>query len=107
MIRAEATSGLTAAMLAARFPGSRRLFDMRFREAMGHSVLDEIIHVRFEKALTLLARTDRPVGSMARLCGFRSYAAMRALFHRRFGVSMEEWRRRNTAPDRSAIKNFS
>ena len=57
---------LTARALAARFPGSRRLFEMRFREAMGHSVLDEILHVRMEKAFTLLAKTGTAIGAIPR-----------------------------------------
>ena len=35
-----------AGFLAARFRVSRNLFDLRFREAVGHSPLDEILHVR-------------------------------------------------------------
>jgi AraC-like DNA-binding protein len=95
IIRREAADGLSAAELAARFSKSRRLFDLRFREATGHSVLDEILHVRLEKAFVLLSRTDTPVAAIAHFCGFRSYAALRALFRRRTGLSMEEWRRRN------------
>ncbi len=95
MIRREACDGLTAAALAARFPGSRRLFELRFREAMGHSVLDEILHVRLEKAFTLLAQTDTAIGAIADFCGFRSHWALDYLFRTRFKMSMSEWRKRN------------
>ena len=95
MIRLEASEGLSAGALAARFPGSRRLFELRFREARGHSVLDEILHVRLEKVFTLLARTDTPIGAIAALCGFGSDIALRQLFVSRTGMSMREWRRRN------------
>ena len=95
MIRAEACDGLTAAKLAARFDCSRRLFNMRFREATGHSVLDEILHVRLERAFTLLSKTNTPIGAIADFCGFRSYWALDFLFRTRFGMSMREWRRRN------------
>ena len=94
-IRREACDGLTAADLAARFPGSRSLFQLRFREAMGHSVLDEILHVRLEKALALLARTDTAIGAIPALCGFRTDRALDFLFHSRFGMSMRDWRKRN------------
>ena len=93
MIRAEACDGLTAAKLAARFPGSRRLFDLRFREAMGHPVHDEILHVRLERALTLLVRPDVPIGTISFQCGFRSEIALHKLFTRRYGVSMRQWRK--------------
>ena len=96
MIRCEACDGLTARDLAARFPGSRRLFDMRFREAMGHSVLDEILHVRMEKAFTLLAQTDTAIGAIPGLCGFGCDSTLDVLFRKRCGFSMREWRKRNS-----------
>ena len=93
MIRSEACDGLTAAKLAARFPGSRRLFDMRFREAMGHPVHDEILHVRLERALSLLTRPEIPIGAISFQCGFGSEIALHKLFSRRYGVSMRQWRK--------------
>ena len=93
MIRREAADGLTAAALAARFPGSRKHFERRFREATGHSVLDEILHVRLEKVKLLLARTPTPLGAVAALCGFGSDTDLRRLFHRRTGSGLREWRK--------------
>ena len=93
IIRREACDGLTAEALAARFPGSRRLFELRFREAMGRSILDEILHVRMQKVRTLLADMDIPIGAIADFCGFRSDRALRKLFLAREGMSMAAWRR--------------
>lgn len=95
MIRREACSGLTAETLMKRFPCSRRLFEMRFREATGHSILDEILHVRLEKAFTLLSETDTAIGAIYAYCGFESSRALDYLFHSRFKTSMREWRKRN------------
>lgn len=95
MIRREACSGLTAESLMKRFPCSRRLFEMRFREATGHSILDEILHVRLEKAFTLLSETDTAIGAIYAYCGFESSRALDYLFHSRFKTSMREWRKRN------------
>jgi LacI family transcriptional regulator len=92
MIRAEACDGLTAAKLAARFPGSRNLFERRFREAMGRSILDEIIAIRLEKVIALLARPEVPIGAIAAFCGFSSDIALRKLFRSRTGISMRQWR---------------
>ena len=94
-IRREACDGLSASDLAARFPETRRLFDLRFREATGHSVLDEILHVRLEKAFTLLAQTNTPIGAIPRLCGFKCDRTLDALFRSRFHMSMRDWRKRN------------
>jgi transcriptional regulator GlxA family with amidase domain len=95
IIRREACTGLTAEDLAKRFPGSRRHFERRFREAIGHSVLDEILHVRLDKAFTLLAGTDTAIGAIYALCGFRSPRALDFLVHDRTGMSMRDWRKSN------------
>lgn len=95
-IRREACDGLTAAALIRRYPVSKRLFTMRFREATGHSVLDEILHVRLEKACMLLSQTNIAVGAVPVLCGFRCNRALDALFRTRFHMSMSVWRKRNT-----------
>ena len=93
-IRRRACDGISARDVIAAFPGSRRLFELRFREATGHSVLDEILAVRMEKVFTLLSRTDVPVGAIAAFCGFGSDIALRQLFASRTGMSMRAWRRR-------------
>lgn len=94
-IRREACDGLTAAQLINRFPGSRWLFELRFREATGHSVLDEILHVRLERACTLLAATDTSIDAIADFCGFDSPRSLRAHFLKHIGLSMREFRARN------------
>ncbi len=95
LIRREACNGLTAREAMKGVKGSRRLFEMRFREAMGHSILDEILGVRLERACHLLSSTDTPIGAMAAFCGFKSDIALSKLFHRRFGMSLLAWRRQN------------
>ena len=92
IIRAEACDGLTAEALAARFDGSRKHFERRFREAMGHSVLDEILHVRLERVRTLLATTEMPVSAIADFCGFGTDRELRWLFRKRTGLSLRQWR---------------
>ena len=93
MIRREACDGLTAAALAARFRVSRAHFERRFREATGHSVLDEILHVRMENAEILLARRDIAIGTIYFRCGFATGRELRSLFLSRMRVSMRKWRK--------------
>ena len=95
MIRREACSGLTAEKLAKRFAGSRRHFERRFREAVGHSILDEILQVRLERAFTLLADTDTAIGAIYAHCGFRTPDALDYLVRDRTGLSARDWRNRN------------
>ena len=93
MIRREACDGLTAANLAGRFRGTRQLFDLRFREAMGHSPLDEIIHVRLQRVLELLALPDFPISAIADFSGFSSERVLQKHFRARFHTSMRDWRK--------------
>ena len=93
MIRREACDGLTAAALTARFPGTRRLFDLRFREAMGHPPLDEILNVRLERAMELLVHTDRSIASVAALSGFRTGGDFWHFFRKRTGLSPLRFRK--------------
>ena len=97
LIRREACNGLTAADVTAQFSGSRRLVEMRFRETLGHSILDEIQNVRMEKVQFLLAKTDTPIGAIAALCGYRSDIALRKAFRLFTGVSLADWRKANQA----------
>ncbi len=93
MIRREACDGLTAAALTARFPGTRRLFDLRFREAMGHPPLDEILNVRLERAVELLVHTDKTIAVVASLSGFRTGGDFWHFFRKRTGLSPLRFRR--------------
>ena len=95
VVRREACNGLGVRDLLDRFPQSRRNFERRFREAMGCSVLYEILRVRLEAATTLLAQTDTAIAAVPDMCGFRSYRALDFHFRSRFGMSMGAWRERN------------
>ena len=94
IIRREACNGLTVAKLAARLPGSRRLLDLRFREAMGHSVLDEIQQVRLERVFDLLRQPGIRIGAIADFSGFALHQ-LDKVFRSRFGCSLRDWRKRN------------
>jgi LacI family transcriptional regulator len=94
-IRREACDGLTAADVAAAYPGSRRTFERRFREAAGHSVLDEIMHVRLERVFAMLSHRENRLGPIADFCGFGCEYELRKVFRARTGMSMREWRKRH------------
>ena len=96
IIRRESAGGLTAAGLAARFKGSRRNFERRFREAVGRSVFEEILNVRIEKAKALLSRPDVAIGTIYFQCGFGSESKLRMHFRRLTGMSPRQWRRNYT-----------
>lgn len=94
-IRDKACEGISAADVANRFAGSRRLAEIEFRRATGRSILGEILRVRFEKAELLLRDGSRRLGGIAHLCGWKTENALRTAFLKRYGMSMRAWRESN------------
>jgi len=86
VIRRKACDGLTAETLAKRFRVSRQHFSLRFKEAAGHTILDEILNVRITRATELLANTDLPVSAVADFCGFQTGWEFWNIFRKRVGM---------------------
>ena len=77
-------------------PAGDSLFvELRFREAFGHSILDEIQNVRMEKVQFLLAKTDTPIAAIAAFCGYKTDIALRKAFRLQTGMSLADWRKAN------------
>ena len=95
LIRNEACSGLTADKVARRFPYSRRLADIRFRQATGHSILEEIHNVQLERAKQILLESDRQIKSISDFCGFQNPNSLRKFFKRETGMTLSEWKNKN------------
>lgn len=95
MIRAKSCDGLLASDVVKELGGSRRLSELRFREAIGHSILDEIISVRLDRVIQMLRDRKMPIQLIAERSGFRTGRALRKIFHQRMGMSLSEWRKRN------------
>ena len=83
---------LRLADIARHLKVSQSLLELRFREILGHGVKAEILRVRLERVCSLLCETDRAIDEIARECGWENPASLRALFHRRYGMSMREYR---------------
>lgn len=98
-IRRDAIAGLTAADVLAELPFSRRVAEKRFRAATGKTILEEIQDVRFEKICELLS-TDIPIGHIASRCGMQSDSFLKRFFKARTGLTLREWRNRQTRPAR-------
>ena len=69
---------------------SRTQADVRFRAAVRHTLLDEIHHVRLERAKELAARGVAPA-AIADECGYSSLADLHRVFRQRIGMTMKEW----------------
>jgi LacI family transcriptional regulator len=71
---------------------SRRAAEIRFRQATGRTVREEIEHVRLERVRTLLAETDERMADIADQCGFGSATHLGRIFRQRFGITMRRFR---------------
>ncbi len=91
-IREHACEGISARDVAAQTTGSHRLAEMDFLRATGHTIMDELNHVRFEHVEVLLRTPSQRLGAVAHLCGWKTENALRAAFLKRYGMSMREWR---------------
>lgn len=74
---------------------SRRYIDRTFREQLHQTALEAIHDVRLARIMTLLGRSDMPIGSIANASGFRTQIALQKFFLRRMGLSMQSWRRKH------------
>lgn len=95
-IRRHACDGLEAGDVAGIMGCSRRWAEVRFREVVGHSILDEIHDVRFAKALEYMPRYGFRMEDIANACGYESASFFRKQFKKRMGCSPREWRNENT-----------
>ena len=77
------------------FPRSRRNAEIRFRRAIGHSILDELTNARVDAAKRLLSKTSLPISSVAEQCGYVSIAHFRDAFRNATGSNPLAWRKQN------------
>ena len=95
LIRREACLGLTANRVASLFPCSRRMADIKFKKATGHTILEEIHARQLERAKQLLQNKSIPLKTISDFCGFTNPNSLRKFFRKETGVSMSAWRKNN------------
>lgn len=91
-IRRHAADGISSSDILPILGGSRRAAEKKFRQAVGKSILEEIIDVRFEKLLPLLADEHCVLGSLAGQTGFPSENILQRAFKARFGMTLSAYR---------------
>ncbi len=83
LIRQKACEGLKARDVAATFPCGRRMAEIRFRAAIGHSILDEIRAVRRARAkMALFPFRTQLRDEVAALCGYASWSSVHRLIRK-------------------------
>ena len=92
-IRRHACEGIGPLDVVAELGCSRRLADLRFTRATGHTILDEIHAVRLERARELLRNPRIDYASLPDFCGYNSLVDLRRVFRKRTGMTMGEYRK--------------
>ncbi len=95
-IRRNALKGIGAVDVVRHLGVSRRLADVRFRQATGQSILSAIMKTRLDEVKRRLRDTDTPIAKITAACGFHGENYAKKLFKSRFGVSMTKWRAQHT-----------
>ena len=103
-IAREACSGIGAGRVAKCFSCSRRMAELRFRRATGHTILDEIHAVRLEQAKRILASPKCNLKLLNEFCGFATANSLRKFFRKETGMTLSQWR---AAPRVSQNQDYS
>jgi LacI family transcriptional regulator len=93
-IALNACSGIGVPDVVRHVSASRRLAEIRFRETLGRTILEEIQRVRLERVCTLLKETNLSIGEITRACGFDSESHLGTVFRRRFDCTMRDYRKK-------------
>ena len=91
-IEREAVKGIGVEDVSRRFKVSRSLLEMRFRELQNESVYEAMLRIRLEEVKRRLRQTKDPISEITAACGWENPIPPKALFKRRFGISMREYR---------------
>lgn len=91
----------TSEQLAELCGCSLRHFRRMFRKQFKTSIRAKQTELRLEKARQLLMETDEKMSSVARAAGYHHLGFFNMMFKKRFGMTPSEWRRRNSAIERS------
>jgi len=91
-IRRHAAEAIGVADIARQTAIGRRTLERRFRETLGRSIYDEVLHARIELAKGLLVETDLKLLTLARQCGFRSASHLCNTFRKATGSSPAAYR---------------
>lgn len=91
-IRRNAKSGLTAQDVVCHLGVSRRLIDLRLKEANEPSLAAAITHFRMEIVARLLRETKLPIGQIASACAYDNIQHLANVFKRHYGMTMTTYR---------------
>jgi len=78
--------------VVSRIGSSRRFAEIRFKNVVGRTILEEIQRVRLERVASLLSDTDLSISEITQRCDFANECYLARLFKKRFGRTMSDYR---------------
>ncbi|MBA5689411.1 XylR family transcriptional regulator [Rugamonas apoptosis] len=96
-IRQYACQGIKTDQVADYVGVSRSSLEARFRQELGRSVHDEILHFKLDAAKAILAREPGNIADVAVRCGFTTVQYLHAVFKRELGCTPREYQERAAA----------
>ena len=94
-IREHACDGINVNDVVKKTPLSRRVFENRFRKAVGRTAHEEIVRVRINRVKQLLVETDLTLATIGSRTGFRHVEYLTVAFKRTTGVTPTQFRKEN------------
>jgi LacI family transcriptional regulator len=91
-VRDHACEGIGVSHVVRAVPLSRTMLERRFRKAVGHSINDEMVRVRLNRAIEMLSSTNLELKVIAYKAGFGSPSYMGAVFRERLGRTPGSYR---------------
>ena len=72
---------------------SRRVLELRFRQQLGYTILQEIQKVRIDRAKRLLLETDYAIPKIAEIVGFATGSYLIQIFRNKVGMTPSKFRK--------------
>ena len=94
MIRRRASEGVSVGEVVKLMGCSRRSAEIRFKQYLHSSILDEIHSARIELAKKLIADGGGQIGGLHLRCGFSATATFRRVFKSFTGVSPQDYQKK-------------
>ena len=95
IIASRACQDISSDIIADELKISRRLLDLRYRQYSGMSVREAIVRARIKRAKHLLVYSGHSLGTICKMCGYRTESYLGKVFQELEGVSMSEYRARS------------
>jgi LacI family transcriptional regulator len=92
-IRINSGIGMNVTDVVKHLKVSRRLAELRFRQAVGHSIHDELQNARLAQVRRLLRETDLSVSEITDHCGYESESYLGLVFRKQFNMTMRQFRK--------------